>query len=377
MVKHQKPQNLAAKLRKLAEAMQPQIEAKLHPATANQNWTRRRANIMDGMYRDAQHLQRIQRALCRLADCYERDQVPSCLAGVTSRKTLELLLTWREWPRSEWAEDVRRSLLSGGITIESFAEARAAAEELAGEDDLSELKQRRLADKIRGKVGVIPGFYPTPPDVVDRMLQELIGDVSLVEHEGLTLQFLEPSAGSGAIVERILKVWPQAQVDCLEINYDLREYLEARGYCLVGDDFLCWMPPNGGYRFIVQNPPFENHADVAHIRHAYDCLALGGVLVSVVSESPFFRQDKTSEEFRAWLQGLEANEVDLPPNAFEKSGTGVKARFVVIRKPAAEEDSLALPKSPLVAPVLTAAPSSQLAAGESGSTRQWEQLALF
>jgi hypothetical protein len=80
------------------------------------------------------------------------------------------------------------------------------------------------------------------------------------------------------------------------------------------------------------NPPFEKMQDVEHVRHAYALVRPGGWLVSVVSESPFINGNKKGKEFRLWLKRICADVFDLEAGAFKESGTGVKARYIVVRK---------------------------------------------
>jgi hypothetical protein len=54
--------------------------------------------------------------------------------------------------------------------------------------------------------------------------------------------------------------------------------------------------------------------------------------VSVVSESPFFRSNKKSIEFRAWLDENNAEIIDNDPGAFKESGTMVKTRIIKLVK---------------------------------------------
>ena len=121
----------------------------------------------------------------------------------------------------------------------------------------------------------------------------------------------------------------------------LRDILEAKGHAVQppatdGDyDFLA-------YRFnvdrILMNPPFERGQDAEHIRHAYECLAPGGRLVSICSAGPFFRSDRKSEDFQRFIDETGADVEDLPADAFQGPGafrqTGVATKLVVIDKPA-------------------------------------------
>jgi len=66
------------------------------------------------------------------------------------------------------------------------------------------------------------------------------------------------------------------------------------------------------------------------VRRAYECLEPGGVLVSVMSESPFFSSRRKDRHFRQWLEMQDYQIIELERGAFNGSGTGVKAKLVVI-----------------------------------------------
>jgi len=80
------------------------------------------------------------------------------------------------------------------------------------------------------------------------------------------------------------------------------------------------------------NPPFTKHQDVKHVMKAYEILAEGGILVAIMSVAPFFREDKISTEFRAFLAERGAIVENLPEGAFKESGTMVKTCVVKIIK---------------------------------------------
>lgn len=83
-------------------------------------------------------------------------------------------------------------------------------------------------------------FYPTPEELVNKML------------DGVNLNYvktvLEPSAGKGDIVQGLKShaKYQNLDIDCVEINKDLRNCLKGAGYRVVGDDFLTYttMKPN-------------------------------------------------------------------------------------------------------------------------------------
>ena len=81
---------------------------------------------------------------------------------------------------------------------------------------------------------------------------------------------------------------------------------------------------------------FENLSDADHVRHAFDQLASGGRLVSVMSVGPFFRSDTKAEQFREWLEDLDHDLEDLPEDAFKGveafRQTGVRTKLLTITK---------------------------------------------
>lgn len=210
--------------------------------------------------------------------------------------------------------------------IESLPELRAALRQYAGlrsaaqKADPIKVKERALIGKP------IPGFFPTPRPVIDRMLEA--ADI----RPGMSV--LEPSAGKGDIADAVRETSPEASLTAVEPVGELRDILQAKGHQVTDSDFLAHA---GQYDRIVMNPPFENGQDADHVRHAYDQLKPGGKLVAVMSEGPFFRQDRKASEFRDWLSSV-GGESEQMESAFAGRDafrqTGVNTRMVVIEKPA-------------------------------------------
>ena len=121
---------------------------------------------------------------------------------------------------------------------------------------------------------------------------------------------------------------------CIELNTGMEKYLAEKPYAVSYRDFLSVVKADvGRIDRVVMNPPFTRRQDIDHVRHACDLLDAGGILVAVMCESAFFRTDKKSVDFRAFLDGANAQTVKLAPGAFHESGTDVAARIVKIRKP--------------------------------------------
>lgn len=174
-------------------------------------------------------------------------------------------------------------------------------------------------------------FFPTPRPIAERMCE-------LAELDD-TCTVLEPSCGKGDLADVIFDAGVK-QVCGLELNPDMEQYLSKKPYTvLTGVDFLQYVKDTTKeWSRIVMNPPFSRQQDIDHILTAYGILRLGGILVSVVSESPFFRSNKKSVDFRAFLDEHEAIIEPLAEGAFKESGTMVRTRLVKIVKPGANEN---------------------------------------
>ena len=296
----------AEKLRTLAEKLQPQIDNAMDPNRLAD--TPRRQRIAQSMREEGRHLIRTQKALLRLADMHESGAVPEILQGFTTKKAVYEATFCsnrnEEEPSRKTPENIALWELIGGKTEE---EKRA--------EYLWKLEQEVKLLKI-------PGFFQTPPAVVERMLTW----ADLKPHHVV----LEPSAGAGAIADVVRdKV---LQLDCCEINLTLQKYLREKGHRLVGEDFFEY---RGGTRYhrILMNPPFEKLADIDHVFRAYELfLADEGRIVSVMSPSPFFHTTKKAEEFREWFDSVGGIMEPLPEGSFKPSGTGVNTCLVRIDK---------------------------------------------
>lgn len=216
-----------------------------------------------------------------------------------------------------------KRLKAMGVT--STAELRAMLREY-----LTYRGTKQEADKVkqleRELVGKKVGFdfFPTPTPVAERMVNEA--------NVTAGMKVLEPSAGNGNIAD-VMKA-KGANVDVLEISGELRKVLEAKGYNVVGNDFLSYT--EGGYDAIVMNPPFSNNQDIKHIQHAYTLLKNGGTISAIAGEGAFFRSGKTETEFRNWLDEIGATVEKLDENTFTDktllATTGANARLITITK---------------------------------------------
>lgn len=167
-------------------------------------------------------------------------------------------------------------------------------------------------------------FFPTPRAVAER-----ICDLAEIEPTSFVL---EPSVGKGDLADVAYERKP-GDLYGIDLNEAMGKHLEEKPYTTyVGKDFLEFDENCERWDRIVMNPPFSRQQDIDHIYKAFAVLKKGGIMVSVVSKSPFFRTNEKSLKFRAFLEEHHAMVEDLPEGAFKESGTMVRACLVKIIK---------------------------------------------
>jgi hypothetical protein len=304
---------LGDKLRTLADKMQDSIEDKFRDRQTN---TPKRQREAGSARLEGERLQRTQEGLNRLADLHDAGAVPPILLGVKSKKAAYELARSKIEHQGGYYDAGRCQ----GVPSSDSAEAVAFWDILKGKsegekkaDDLREMENKLMFASI-------PGFFPTPNPVIDLMLER----AEIEPHHTI----LEPSAGSGAIADRVKA--ESCSIDCVEVNHSLNEILRAKGHNVIGENFTASI--FSGYDRVLMNPPFEKMQDMKHVEKAFDCLAPGGRLVAIISPSAFFRSGNTPAGFRAFFDRVGGEKVELPAGSFKESGTGVSSVMVVIDK---------------------------------------------
>ena len=181
----------------------------------------------------------------------------------------------------------------------------------------SETKDLRKEEFKRLKIA---GYFPTPEKVIDTML------LGVKINEGDTI--LEPSAGSGDIANFVKKF--TKNIDCVEINYKLREYLKEKNHNVIGKNI--YNIKDKKYDWIIMNPPFEKKEDIKQVRYCFDnLLKKGGTLISVLSTGALTNSSKINVEFEKFVNE-NGSKFSLPQKSFRDSGTNVSTMFIELKK---------------------------------------------
>jgi len=238
--------------------------------------------------------------------------------------------------RMTWSEDGTKGTINGQLERKLYEAVNKALAAMGGKwsrqagGHVFETDPRPQVEGLLENGNLVvarDGFFETPEAVVRRMLE--LADIQNRDW------VLEPSAGLGAIARQIIPFAPR----CLYlVEKNLARYeklrdtfvtngLNVKTFCRDFLESLVLVT----FDKIVMNPPFEEGQDIDHVQHAYKMLNETGTLVSVMSEGPFFRGDKKATAFREWFESVGGESEPLPDGAFKESGTGVKARLIIIR----------------------------------------------
>lgn len=143
---------------------------------------------------------------------------------------------------------------------------------------------------------------------------------------------LEPSAGSGAIIELIIKKGYPNQIFIYEKNPSFRIYLNKRPLfsevVYLGNDFLYSSPRL--FDRIISFPPFTE--DIEHILRMWEHLADGGVLVTLCSLHSLITNKAKQRAFMVFLEKYRAEIIGVPRGTFLLSGKNIPAVLLCLTK---------------------------------------------
>ena len=165
-------------------------------------------------------------------------------------------------------------------------------------------------------------FFPTPKSVAKKVIR--LAELS----DGLSV--LEPSAGTGSLVDEIKN---QCDIICIEPLEENKNILINKGYNCIFDTFENFFQ-NNTLRFdrIVMNPPFAGQKDALHLMSAFELLNKNGILVAIISENALYYETDISNKLRVFLKENNAHVENIPPHSFKESGTTIETVIVKIIK---------------------------------------------
>ena len=150
------------------------------------------------------------------------------------------------------------------------------------------LQTVRMNEARKAPVAYLPSadsdFYPTPSSIAGRMFAGV--------NWNKVKTVLEPSAGKGDLVLHAMKRNRRSyirgnyysrdalDIDCIEIDQNLRAILTGNGLRVVHDDFLTFTTMKK-YDLIVMNPPFSE-GDL-HLIHALELCETGGQIACILN----------------------------------------------------------------------------------------------
>lgn len=172
-------------------------------------------------------------------------------------------------------------------------------------------------------------FYPTPGKLAGKMISMI--DLTKVK------TVLEPSAGKGDLAECLVSATKKfshgnnIDLDCIEIDENLRYILNGKGFRVVHDDFLTFSTGKR-YDLIIMNPPFSNGDE--HLLKAISLMEHGGQIVCLLNAETL-RNFHTNRRklLNSKLCELDAKTVFLADefkNAERKTGVDVAIVYIDI-----------------------------------------------
>jgi len=185
------------------------------------------------------------------------------------------------------------------------------------------------------------GFVATPAPLAEEIVLAHLD----FDHIDGPVHVLEPSAGTGRLVDAIVRWHPDARVTAVEPSgHHVQEMTEHDQVTVHLADFEAmwgqWIDdPNARFDGVVMNPPFalpyKPTVWIDHVDAAMDLMRVGGVLVAIVPAGFMFRTDKKHRYIRQRLDGWDVTAYPLESGAFE--GTQVRTCVLVAIKPADEQ----------------------------------------
>lgn len=135
-----------------------------------------------------------------------------------------------------------------------------------------------MSSKNRGAQGIESDFYETPENCTLSMLVELGEHLKPFRDMGKDCRILEPTAGNGAIVRVVRRIFPEASITAVELDRKRFTELEASGLAdvTICGDYAEQKFEAGQFHFAPNNPPFTIAKSILEkvIHDSLNCVSL-------------------------------------------------------------------------------------------------------
>ena len=176
---------------------------------------------------------------------------------------------------------------------------------------------------IQQKMEHLKFIRETRQTVIDQMLE----GVQIIPGS----RVLEPSAGSGNLVQGILNKYPYLSLYCVELNKELRDILKSKKFNVIGEDFFK-LTPDPRYDFVIATPTYKDNVDVEHIMHMYNFIREGGTIISLTYPAWTTHNSDRQRKFRYWLEDKNYSMKMLKDNSFVENFDTQPSMIITITK---------------------------------------------
>ena len=211
---------------------------------------------------------------------------------------------------------------SQGVGGKEFDAAKPTESDAFDGAVLDYYTNQRLTGKRDSREGI--DYYPTPEPLGFMMSQW--------GHIGEGESVLEPSAGHGAIARYVPKENPLTAIEPSQSLFSkLQIKASGNGRKFENTIFENYNVVNK-HDVVLMNPPFGTGGRIAvdHVAKAFQHLEEGGRIVAIIPRG------STDKKFAKWYEeqkgAMLSAEIVLPDITFERAGTSVNCRVVVIDK---------------------------------------------
>jgi len=144
---------------------------------------------------------------------------------------------------------------------------------------------------------------------------------------------LEPEAGQGALLEAMQRNYVPHRMTAIELMPTNCIIMRQKGYAFIEGDFLKLAKSMyNSFDRVIANPPFTKNQDIDHIIQMYLCCKKGGKIVTIASKHWQYATEKKCQQFREWLNEVNAEIIEVEAGEFKESGTNIATCIIIIDK---------------------------------------------